>query len=561
MPSIFISYSRVDQAFAVELASELTDAGADVWLDLDDIAAGVNWSQAIQMGLDECDALLILLSPDSMASENVRDEWQYAKDQGTVLIPILWRPTRVHFQLHRLQFIDFHNQDFDTAFRQLRGELRRHGLPLPTTDNGDESLPADQKPLDIQPTDSPTPKPPTSEPAILSKTVTAGEHHVNKSIQTSTAAKPRRERSPWLALIPLLIVAVVIVATIALNSQRDAPSEADISEQPAAANLPMSADSITTKTISQAPLFHEPANYTEPVALLPPFKEITVTHWLYQEETNLLWYTGTVPEHPEWSIIWVEASEVDLTEDQRANLPEYREEATQPGNLSTFEGVIARIADPSEAVTLFRLGLVDDGSHFETEPVTWFFGVSSVRVKAQISNANNPTDRWYLVDIPSQPELMAWLPAGRIINDLGGDVPALDHPGDAEGIFNLATERVEVGTNLVVLGNESKALQTEPTYFDIEKFDTFTDNETALEVYLKWYDDFTIQTWLLARDTRNGQLGWINVFDVHAIEGFDVATDTLPDIVSHIPEALWSFYPRDVQEHLHMWNEKYNLFK
>ena len=75
MPSIFISYSRVDQAFAVELASELTDAGADVWLDLDDIAAGVNWSQAIQAGLDESDALLILLSPDAMASENVRDEW------------------------------------------------------------------------------------------------------------------------------------------------------------------------------------------------------------------------------------------------------------------------------------------------------------------------------------------------------------------------------------------------------------------------------------------------------------------------------------------------------
>ena len=560
MPSIFISYSRVDQEFAVELASELTDAGADVWLDLDDIAAGVNWSQAIQAGLDECDALLILLSPDSMASENVRDEWQYAKDQGTVLIPILWRPTRVHFQLHRLQFIDFHNQDFDTAFRQLRGELRRHGLPLPSTDNGDESLPADQKPLDIQPADSPTPKPPTREPATLSKTVTAGEHRVNRSIQSPTAAKPRRGRSPWLALIPLLMVAVVIVAAIALNSRPDAPSEADISEQPAAANLPMST-SITTKTISQAPLFHEPANYTEPVALLPPFKEITVTHWLYQEETNLLWYTGTVPEHPEWSIIWVEASEVDLTEEERANLPEYTEEATQPDNLSTFEGVVARIADPSEAVTLFRLGLVDDGSHFETEPVTWFFGVSSVRVKAQISNANNPNDRWYLIEIPQQPDLLAWLPAGRIITDLGQDIPALDHPEDAEGEFNLAIERVELSPNLVVLGNEGEALQTEPTYFDIELLDAFTANDTPLEVYLMWKDEWGLQTWLLARDTRNGQLGWINVYNVHAIEGFEVATDTLPAIAPDIPESLWSFYPRDVQEHMHMWNEKYNLFK
>ena len=257
----------------------------------------------------------------------------------------------------------------------------------------------------------------------------------------------------------------------------------------------------------------------------------------------------------------MEASEVDLTEDQRATLSEYNEEATQPDNLSTFEGVIARIADPSEAVTLFRLGLVDDGSHFETEPVTWFFGVTSVRVKAQISNANNPDDRWYLIEIPQQPDLLAWLPAGRIIADLGQDVPVLDHPTDVEGIFNLATERVEVGPNLVVLGNEGEALQTEPTYFDIEKLDAFTANDTPLEAYLVWYDDWQGSRWLLVRDTRNGQLGWINVFDVHAVDGFDVNTDTVPDIISHTPEALWSFYPRDVQEHMHMWNEKYNLFK
>ncbi|MCB9460444.1 MAG: TIR domain-containing protein [Anaerolineaceae bacterium] len=544
MPSIFISYSRVDQEFAVDLASELTDAGADVWLDLEDIAAGVNWSQAIQQGLDECDALLILLSPESMASENVRDEWQYAKDQGTVLIPILWRPTNVHFQLHRLQYIDFHSQDFDIAFRQLRGELRRHGLDLPSTDNGDESLPAHQKPLDTQEADVTPPKPPSIEPApILSKTVTAGDTRMNKSVQRPTSTKPKRGRSPWLALIPLLIVAAVVIAAIALNSRANPDNLAD---QPAIV------DRLPTTTVSLAPIFHEPATYAEPFAVLPPRQEVIVTYWLYQPENDLIWYTGTAPSHPEWSVIWIEASKVALTEEERASLQHYPEE------WGAFANGIALIEEPSEAVILYHLTQVDNGIHFEAEPITWFFGVPSVRIEAQVSNANNPDDRWYLAEIPQQPELLAWLPAVRIVADLSGDIPMLDHPADAESSFNVATERVELGPYLVVLGNDGEALEAEPSYIGSEKFEVFTNNETPLEVYLMWYDDFTIQKWLLARDTRNGRVGWINSFDVHAAEGNSEVTDTLPDIISDIPEELWSFYPVDVQEHLHMWNARYS---
>jgi hypothetical protein len=130
MARIFISYSRSDVTFARDLTANLSDLGADVWLDVDDIPAGENWGRAIQQGLDSSDVMIVVISPDSMASTNVENEWQYFLDQGHPVIPVLWRPAKVHFQLHRLQYIDFHTQDFDKALRQLHSELRRKGVSL-----------------------------------------------------------------------------------------------------------------------------------------------------------------------------------------------------------------------------------------------------------------------------------------------------------------------------------------------------------------------------------------------------------------------------------------------
>lgn len=120
MTRIFISYSRKDQDFARRLALAFEDIGDDVWIDLEDIIAGNRWSSAIQDGLDSCEVLLLILSPDSMDSTNVQDEWQYALDHSKAVIPILWRETKVHFQLNRLHYIDFKNQDFAAAFKLLR---------------------------------------------------------------------------------------------------------------------------------------------------------------------------------------------------------------------------------------------------------------------------------------------------------------------------------------------------------------------------------------------------------------------------------------------------------
>jgi WD40 repeat protein len=124
MSKVFISYSRKDEAFAQQLATDLDRLGASIWIDVDDIPPGMNWSTAIQQGLDTCDTLLLILSPDSMDSGNVTDEWQYFRDENKPIIPIMHRTTpNLHFQLRRIQYVDFLTQDYAAALAQLRERL------------------------------------------------------------------------------------------------------------------------------------------------------------------------------------------------------------------------------------------------------------------------------------------------------------------------------------------------------------------------------------------------------------------------------------------------------
>jgi hypothetical protein len=128
MEHIFISYSHADKAFADRLRSDLESFGTDVWIDVEDIDAGLKWSSAVQQALDTCEVMVVILSPDSAASQNVEDEWQYFLDQKKPLVPVLWRPAKIHFQLSRIQYIDFSRQPYNVALGQLCAELQGKGV-------------------------------------------------------------------------------------------------------------------------------------------------------------------------------------------------------------------------------------------------------------------------------------------------------------------------------------------------------------------------------------------------------------------------------------------------
>jgi formylglycine-generating enzyme required for sulfatase activity len=88
MSHIFISYSRKDQPYARQLADELLHRGFDVWID-DNIDYGDRWQRVIFKAIDDCSAIIVLMSPASAESEWVEREYNYAHKRRKPQFPIL----------------------------------------------------------------------------------------------------------------------------------------------------------------------------------------------------------------------------------------------------------------------------------------------------------------------------------------------------------------------------------------------------------------------------------------------------------------------------------------
>jgi hypothetical protein len=92
MSHIFISYARKDKKFVDQIAQALASDGSDVWID-DRIPKGEDWEQEIYRNIDEAEAFLFMLSPDSVVSEMCNEEIAHAVTNGKRILPILIRDT------------------------------------------------------------------------------------------------------------------------------------------------------------------------------------------------------------------------------------------------------------------------------------------------------------------------------------------------------------------------------------------------------------------------------------------------------------------------------------
>ena len=114
----FFSYSRDDSEFAIRLAEDLKAAGANVWMDQLDIEPGMPWDRAVEVAVTNCPHMLVILSPTSVNSDNVRDEISFALSKQKKVIPVLYRECDVPFRLARLQHIDFRT-DYGRGLKTL----------------------------------------------------------------------------------------------------------------------------------------------------------------------------------------------------------------------------------------------------------------------------------------------------------------------------------------------------------------------------------------------------------------------------------------------------------
>jgi WD40 repeat protein len=123
MAKVFISYSRKDIEFAKKLTGELQKSGLNVWVDWEDIPPTVDWWQQIEKGIEEADAILFLLSPNSIASKTCGLELDHTTKNNKRLIPLLVHDIKgdeAPPQLGHLNWIFFReDNDFAEAFNKL----------------------------------------------------------------------------------------------------------------------------------------------------------------------------------------------------------------------------------------------------------------------------------------------------------------------------------------------------------------------------------------------------------------------------------------------------------
>ncbi len=159
----FFSYSRADSTFVLKLANDLRNAGVAIWLDQLDIKAGDHWDTAIESALNAAPNLILVLSNDSVKSENVMDEVSFALESGKSVIPVLLNECTVPFRLKRLQRIDF-TGDYQTGLHQLLQVLNQPIIagnitPINSDEEENETLQELQKRQAVSPD-----KPSTSTP-------------------------------------------------------------------------------------------------------------------------------------------------------------------------------------------------------------------------------------------------------------------------------------------------------------------------------------------------------------------------------------------------------------
>ena len=150
MTKLFISHSSKDNEFALKLAEQLIEKGFEVWIDKSDIRAGKIWWDEVQRGLDEGDAMILVISQDAMDLRNVADEWGYYLDEEKPIVPVHWLPAKVHFRLRGLQYVNFRDAEFAGAFEHLCSELERNGFAL-SDSNGQMHVigSADARPVSV----------------------------------------------------------------------------------------------------------------------------------------------------------------------------------------------------------------------------------------------------------------------------------------------------------------------------------------------------------------------------------------------------------------------------
>ena len=132
---VFVSYSRGDQDRVFELAAKLRAAGVSLWIDQGAIDAATLWSEQIVNALESAKALLLIVTPASVHSDNVAKEVMLVSERKGHILPVHLEPTVIpptlKYQLAGIQHIEFfQGGDADSSVKGILRSLERLGVTV-----------------------------------------------------------------------------------------------------------------------------------------------------------------------------------------------------------------------------------------------------------------------------------------------------------------------------------------------------------------------------------------------------------------------------------------------
>ncbi|MFS8100578.1 TIR domain-containing protein [Lentzea alba] len=102
---VFISYSREERPYVRRLAAHLREvAGVDVWFDYE-LDTGDRWDRVVCRKIDECAALILVMTPEAESSHWVGEELARARSRGKRVLPLLLKGSPI-FGFQNVQYED-----------------------------------------------------------------------------------------------------------------------------------------------------------------------------------------------------------------------------------------------------------------------------------------------------------------------------------------------------------------------------------------------------------------------------------------------------------------------
>jgi hypothetical protein len=120
---LFISYANRDVEFAQRLNADLRRSGVSTWINELGIRGGDDWPMRIATALMGCKTVLVIVSPDSMASKWVRREVEFADKEDKCILPLIHRrceqPEWFGLRFGNVQWVDFSTGSYEANLAKL----------------------------------------------------------------------------------------------------------------------------------------------------------------------------------------------------------------------------------------------------------------------------------------------------------------------------------------------------------------------------------------------------------------------------------------------------------